>query len=387
MCVGLVPLPERPRPRAHLRGLVCPFAQDYSATSPKSSQAIASFLKQYYSPKDLSHFQDKYDLPDKPITKVVGDNDASRPGVEADLDVEYIAATGRNVDTWFVYTDETANGGQEDFVTWVVGQLNTTDSPWVHSVSYGDVESTIGDAYKARLSMEFQKFGISGRSVLVAAGDNGVGCADGTFAPDWPTSSPFVTSVGGTESGLTSLTEKVWPDGGGGFSDFYAQPSYQTAAVAKYLASGKAPAAHYFNKTSRAYPGATPPRARGRPPTQVGTLLPHTAARTDVAAFANDVVIVYRGIPMPVAGTSCATPMFAGVVAALNDVRFNAGRSSLGFLNPLLYKIGAEHPTAFQDITDGSNPQGECPGFEATTGWDPASGWGSPNFAALQKLV
>ena len=89
----------------------------------------------------------------------------------------------------------------------------------------------------------------------------------------------------------------------------------------------------------------------------------------------------------PAVGTSCATPISAGVIAALNDVRFNAGRPPLGFFNPLLYKIASEHPGAMHDITEGSNPHGECPGFDAGKGWDPVTGWGSPDFGVLKTLV
>ena len=111
---------------------------DYSATNSKNSQAVAGFLGQFYSPDDLEDFQKAYKVPVKPITKVVGKNNAERPGIEADLDVEYISAIGRNVDTWFISTSTCSNGSQEDFLSWITLQVNTTDSPWVHSISYGD---------------------------------------------------------------------------------------------------------------------------------------------------------------------------------------------------------------------------------------------------------
>jgi len=55
-------------------------------------------------------------------------------------------------------------------LTWIVGQVNTTNSPWVHSVSYGDDESTVDPDYRQRIKVELMKFGVSGRSVLVASG-------------------------------------------------------------------------------------------------------------------------------------------------------------------------------------------------------------------------
>ena len=330
---------------------------EYVSTNQTNSQAVAGFLKQYFSPDDLEKFQKKYSLPVRPISKVVGENKPDDAGVEAELDVQYISATGRNVSTWFISISTYANHGQEDFLSWVVGQINTTDSPWVHSASYGDDENSIDEAYLSRCDSEFMKFGVSGRTVLFAAGDSGVDCKglQEKFNPMWPASSPYVTTVGGT----TSL-KSVWSDGGGGFSNFFAIPEYQYDIVQAYLKSGEAPKTKHFNSSSRAYP--------------------------DVSAFSTDFVIEYDGIPFPVSGTSCAAPTFAGLVASLNDVRLNRGQPTLGFLNPLLYqKLQGK---GFFDVTEGANGGGLlCPGFKAIDGWDPASGWGNPNFGLLADLV
>lgn len=327
----------------------------YISSSPLNSQAVASFLKQYFNPDDLLKFQQKYNVTKNPIAKTEGENDPQNPGIEAELDVEYITATGRNVTTWFISISRTANKGQEDFLYWIMQQVNDTTSPWVHSLSYGDYEVSIPADYQSRSDMEFMKFGISGRSIMIASGDEGVHCRKRKYVPEWPTCSPYVTSVGGT----TSLTE-VWSDGGGGFSNTFPIPNYQKAIVEEYLKSGKAPPTKYFNTSGRAYP--------------------------DVSAFAVDFDIVVNGESAAVDGTSCATPTFAGVVSCLNDVRLNNGQNTLGFLNPLLYLVLKGR--GFFDITEGSNSGvGGCPGFDAIPGWDPASGWGSPNFGLLSELV
>ena len=327
----------------------------YTSTSSKNSQAIASFLKQYFSPEDLAKFQEQFNLPNKPITKIVGDDKPADPGIEANLDVQYISATGRNVDTWFVYTNKLANHGQEDFLSWIIAQVNTTDSPWVHSASYGDVESSIAPDYLFRVDTEFMKFGVSGRTVLFASGDSGVACsAAGTFSPSWPASSPHVTTVGGTVS-----LDTVWSDGGGGFSNMYTMPDYQKSTVEAYLKSGEAPPTKYFNVSGRAYP--------------------------DVSAYSVGFEIVIDGDTTEVDGTSCAAPTFSGILSLLNDVRLLKGKSTLGFLNPLLYQqIKGQ---GFFDIQFGNNGAGVCEGFKAIKGWDPASGWGSPNFGLLRYIV
>ena len=367
---GIKEFPERPRVLAK-KGVnsdgdlgVTPqsIAKDYNtsgyvSTNPGNSQAVAGFLKQYFNPSDLGKFQSKYDLPVRPITKVVGENKQGDAGAEAELDVQYIGATGRNVSTWFVSISTYANNGQEDFLSWVVGQVNTTESPWVHSASYGDTETSIARDYLTRCDTEFMKFGVSGRSVLFAAGDSGVDChgLQEKFNPMWPASSPYVTTVGGT----TSL-KSVWGDGGGGFSNFFPTPEYQYDIVQTYLKSGKAPDTKHFNQSGRAYP--------------------------DVSAFSTDFLIEYDGLPFPVSGTSCAAPTFAGIVSSLNDVRLNMGKPTLGFLNPLLYQT--LQGKGFFDVTEGNNGGGVfCPGFKAIDGWDPTSGWGNPNFGLLAELV
>ena len=286
----------------------------YVSKNSKNSQAIAGFLEQYFSPDDLKSFQTQYNIPLKPIVKVIGKNEPGDPGMEASLDVQYISSTGRNVDTWFVSVAKNANGKQEDFMTWLLELINNTDSPWVHSVSYGDYEKTIDSKYMERVEQEFMKLGVSGRTVIFASGDDGTSCSlthGGKFEPMWPASSPYVTTVGGT----VSMTE-CWDHSGGGFSNVYQTPAYQKHALETYLKSGLAPDDKYFNKSGRAYP--------------------------DLSVFAVNFDIVIFGIPWPVDGTSCAAPTTAGIISLLNDVRLNKGQSTLGFINPKLYELAGK---------------------------------------------
>ncbi len=231
----------------------------YTSTNPQNSQAVAAFVEQYFDPSDLRMFQKKFNLPLKPITKIVGRNSPSKPGSEDTSDVEYISATGRNVDTWFIYVDSGF------FLSWIVAQVNTTNSPWVHSVSYGAEERKTNRDYLTRVDNEFMKFGVSGRTVLFASGDGGVQCLNGIFNPEWPGSSPHITSVGGTigmdtvwaegggtismdtvwaEGGGTISMDTVWAEGGGtismdtvcaegggGFSNVFSMPDWQKAVV------------------------------------------------------------------------------------------------------------------------------------------------------------
>lgn len=86
-----------------------------------------------------------------------------------------------------------------------------------------------------------------------------------------------------------------------------------------------------------------------------------------------------------IAGTSCSTPAVSGIVGLLNDLRLQAGKPVLGFLNPLIYA----NPDAFNDVTTGSN-QGcgfAADGWPATTGWDAVTGVGTPNYEKLAAVV
>ena len=74
-------------------------------------------------------------------------------------------------------------------------------------------------------------------------------------------------------------------------------------------------------------------------------------------ALQQNVQIVVNGRTEPVGGTSCAAPIWAGIISLLNNERFQAGKGPLGFLNQILY----ENPSAMTDIVKGSNPYMCCP--------------------------
>jgi len=334
--------------------------------SPNTSQAVAQFLGQYYSQGDLDEFFDLFFTPargDAPT--VVGPNDQA-PGMEASLDIEYIMSIGAKISTQF-WSNEEQSSNQEPFLDWMLYVNNDTNAPILFSVSYGDTEKSRSLSYCNRVNAEFIKAGARGISILFAAGDSGVGnggpCKK--FVPDYPASSPYITTVGGTQLGLfESGEEVVWPDGGGGFSNYWPRPSYQDDAVNDYLqnAGSNLPSESVFNVSGRAYP--------------------------DVAALASGFIVVINRIPTPgVGGTSCATPTFSGVISLLNDLRLSQGKSPLGFLNPWLYQQGAENPQIFNDITSGSNPACGTDGFPAIKGWDASSGWGSPLYDAMSQVV
>ena len=83
-------------------------------------------------------------------------------------------------------------------------------------------------------------------------------------------------------------------------------------------------------------------------------------------------------------GTSCSSPTFAAFVVLLNDQLLKKGEAPLGFLNHLIYQYGQ---IAFNDVTTGSNPGCGTKGFQAAQYWDPATGFGTPNWPEWLNLV
>jgi len=342
---------------------------DAVGTQKNNSQSVAQWLEEYFNMADLDEFFALLlpsALGNKPST--VGPNGWGA-GIEASLDIEYIMATGQHIPTLF-WSNGGLTKGQEPFLKWIAALNALSEPPLVVSVSYGDDEDSLSADYMIRIDQEFQKAGVRGVSILFASGDSGVGgsfvdkCKK--FVPDFPASSPSITAVGGTAmSGLIENGHEIVNDlSGGGFSNVFAMPAYQTVAVQNYLTTmaKKLPPKNLWNATGRAYP--------------------------DVAALSSSFLVVCNLIPVPgVAGTSCATPTISGIVALLNDLRIANNKPPLGFLNPLLYKLGANSSPALNDITQGSNPGCGTNGFEATRGWDPSSGWGSFDYTQWAKIV
>jgi hypothetical protein len=95
-----------------------------------------------------------------------------------------------------------------------------------------------------------------------------------------------------------------------------------------------------------------------------------------------------------IGGTSAGTPLLAGGVALADQALRRAGRSGIGFANPLLYAVAhsASATSAFTDVTVGFNdlfatrgdPLGCC---SAAVGYDDASGIGQVNVAALTSAA
>ncbi|KAJ5273032.1 hypothetical protein N7478_008157 [Penicillium angulare] len=268
-------------------------------------------------------------------------------------------------------------------------QCGVYDPPNVISISYGSAEADLPIAYQRRQCNEFMKLGMRGVSVIVASGDSGVAGRDGDptpsnclgdkgqiFAPDFPASCPYMTAVGATyipTGGNAKDHQEVavsrFPSGGG-FSNIYERPDWQSKAVEDYFSKAKPDYPYYESVNNKSF------GANGGIYNRIGRGYP------DVSAVGDNVVIYNKGLPTSIGGTSASAPVFAAILTLINEERLAAGRSTVGFVNPTLY----ENPDAFFDITKGNNSGCGTPGFYAAEGWDPVTGLGSPNYPALLKV-
>ncbi len=363
-----------------------------AANAKTVGQTVLGLIGQTFLQSDVDLFVNKFGLPRASVAEVGTGSDY---GNEAALDVQWMLATsiGANaslatqIKTTFLNFD-----GYSAFMDWVQYISSHEDVGSVHSASYDDQEYATDKDYQVRLNQEFQKAGVRGMSLFVASGDNGTGCRGDSrnpkckwFSPDYPASSPYITSVGGTslqsQSQSQSQSQGLFTGhgddqpvfgasfSGGGFSFTAPRPDYQAKHVDSYLktASAQLPAASYWNRTGRGYP--------------------------DMAGPFQYYPTFTKGKLDNLAGTSGAAPVVAGLFTRVNFVRAQQGRPPLGFVNLLAYN----NPSAFLDAVGGRNDgtplDSSCEeescgkGFVAIKGWDPVTGLGVPQYDKLVRIA
>jgi kumamolisin len=268
-----------------------------------------------------------------------------------DIEVSASVAPGAKI---VVYFAPNTDQGFIDAVT--TAAHDTTLRPSIISISWGGPESSWPTQARNSLNSACQDAATMGVTVFVASGDSGAadGSSNGALEVDFPSSSPYVIGCGGTKlaiNGSVISSEVTWNElsadegaTGGGVSEVFTLPSFQS--------------------------GATVPAA---PNGFKGRGVPDVCGDADPAS-GYDVLV--DGESTVIGGTSAVAPLWAGLVARINQ---SIGKPA-GYLNPLIYSANAVAGTSaeFHDITSGSNG-----GYSAAPGWDPCTGLGSPNGAAL----
>jgi kumamolisin len=342
---------------------------------------------------DLTSFASCFGLSVPPVRGFgVGLKHALPPGGEATLDVEVLDAAAPGLKGIDVY--ETKPSASATLRALTSPLQNRGFKPQVISASLGlcepDVFLAIGLKGLRSVEGSLAMAAGSGISFLASSGDQGsADCVDLTGAPiarlsvNYPSSSPWVTGVGGTNFALTPANtiaaQIVWNDtslqpgaaGGGGTSQLFKRPSYQKGTV---------------TKDRRFLP-------------DVSMLADIAPGYTVFCSATPDCVNSESTNPwQTVGGTSAATPLLAGGLAVVDEALRLNGRQGVGFANPLLYKIGrnrALRGLVFSDVQEFSNDIGPfitrshrslgC--CKAGPGFDRASGWGSVNVAGLTSAA
>jgi subtilase family serine protease len=391
----------------------------YNSGYNGSGQTIAIVGQSAVDPQDLANFQTAIGVPinPQPLFLIPGTGPStfvSGDETESDLDLEYASAMAPGATVAFYYVGP--NGGG------VFGSLEyviDNDLAQIISISYAGCEPVLGSGY---MDAELEQAAIQGQTVIAAAGDHGAtACEEYMSSPvtqkqtpavEYPASSPWVVGIGGTQfsaasvqknpinltywapsqdgglvdSALSYMPEEIWDDygwgltsAGGGVSIFEPRPLWQ-----------------------KGVPGITDGDWRLVPDislnsSDIGPGYLMCSGDTGFSRIAGSCADGFRNAAgyafNVIGGTSVATPIFAGLVALLNEAKgYTSGQ---GLINPTLYTLAANPTTyasAFHDITVGGNnctdlnvcgvgPQNTE--YMAGVGYDQASGLGSIDFANL----
>jgi subtilase family serine protease len=340
--------------------------------------------------------------------KGTGQEDKSAWAIEVALDVETSHAIAPDANILLVHTNNAETLGVQGFPNMMKAEDYVVKNHLadVISQSFGSAEEAFGSS-KSLLNLRyaFEDAQAAGVTVLASTGDDGtsnirktpVGKGGSTIdhpTVGWPASDPLVTAVGGTylctdpnagtdqprtpyaKPGIAAkcssssafnpggkFAEVAWTFSGGGFSSIFAKPSWQSPL----------PAGSSFTGTTRGIP--------------------------DVAFQASSATggLIYLSLPpdgtssnvdntgwYSIGGTSLSCPQWAGIVAIADQMN----GKPLGFINPALYKLGADparYAKDFFDVATGNTNQEDpnVPGYPSTTGWDAVTGLGTPNAANL----
>jgi subtilase family serine protease len=318
--------------------------------------------------RDLAAFDGKFGLPAaklKVTTTLAGAGAPYVAGTEEVEDTEIVHAIAPGATLDVVLVPDNAVAGPANFAAAVTGLVRVAiaQGAAVISISGSEGERFFTSAEVARINAALGQAADRRVTVVASSGDTGAISDKGPPRQvSLPASDPLVLGVGGTALNASYQTgayhgEMAWNAdtdvSAGGYSVLFGRPSYQDGI------------------------------------SRVGAMrgVPDVAANADsTTAMA---LTFTGGVLLPAQGTSAATPLWAAVIALADQA---AGRH-LGFVNPAIYRIArsADYHRAFHDVVTGDNsvlwPTGVFLGYEAGPGWDPVTGWGSPDAQVLVPLL
>jgi subtilase family serine protease len=312
--------------------------------------------------------------------------------IETSLDVEYAhaMAPGANIvlDVASTSSGNSINDAEAAAIAAYPGAI--------FSQSFGIPEIFLnhGNAGQVNQAVAMYAHGVTlGDTFLASAGDTGADFGFGVAMGNFPASDPLNTGVTGTQGLPYNATGTLMPCLStedelctSGLST-YSGPCVLGRTIPPNCTPVGYGGEQVWNEPSfGAATGGAPSLVFGVPSFQNGLGL--TARGPDVsynAAIDGGVLVVFGGLGFPVlfivGGTSAGSPQWAGIVALANQARATAGKGPIGALNPVLYSIyhSSRYSSDFHDITVGNDQLvGSSVGFSATTGYDLASGLGTP---------
>ena len=393
----------------------------YDAGHNGAGQSIAIMGQSAILTSDIENFQSAAKLPIKdPTVVVVPGSGASTiytgDESESDIDLEWSGAMAPGANLVFVYAGNNPNSGVFDSIQYAVDE----DLAPIISVSYGACETEFTAANILPYEATGQQAAAQGQTMIASSGDSGsTGCYGFTslttaqqeaLAVNYPASSAYVTAAGGTEiteatdvtgpyweaasgsdlltSALQYIPEVAWNDdllgglssSGGGVSALISRPAWQTGTIG----GTSIPAGSYR---------LVPDIALYSSPNYPGYLFCSSDSSNGVTqSCANGFRDESSKYLTVAGGTSFAAPVFAGMVALLNQAKGYTGGQ--GLLNPTLYALAANstiYEKAFHDTPTGSNNDctagstycSSTAGFSTGSGYDEVTGLGSVDLAKL----
>lgn len=339
---------------------------DFPANADGTGQCIAIIeLGGGFKPKDIqNYFKNTLKITPPRVIAISVDGahnkptgDANGPDGEVMLDIEVAGAVAHK-STLAVYFAPNTDQGFYDGIAAAIH--DSQNNPSVISISWGGPESSWSQQSLTEFNTLLEDAATLGVTVCIASGDNGStdGVTDNLQHVDFPASSPFALACGGTKLTATNnkyTSETVWNEtanqegsGGGGVSDFFAKPAFQSSANVPVSVNPS----HFAG--------------RGVP---------------DVSGDADPITgydVLVDGQASVIGGTSAVAPLWAGLTACINQI---LGKK-VGALSSLVYTQIAPVNGTFHDITTGDNGA-----YSAGPGWDACTGWGSPVGSAIVSAL
>jgi uncharacterized protein (TIGR03437 family) len=362
----------------------------YKAGIDGSGQKIAIIGSRSMNAADIAAFQARFNLPSKVPQSILvpgfpdpGQN-GSEPATETALDLEWAGAVARNADLLYVYSISPLLA--------IAYAIDQNLAPIV-SLSYAGCETLQAASSLTFFQQLAQQANAQGITWVAASGDTGAaGCdpngypiAQNGLAVSFPANIPEVVAVGGTQFDEQSAGGTYWnlinDANGSSAMSYIPERAWNESVTYGSLASGGGGASVIFPKPGwQTGPGVPADGVRDVPDVSL------------TAAVHDGYAINVSGLATVVAGTSAGTPVFAGILALVNQYLQATGtqpQARLGNINPVLYRLAQTNPGTFHDIAAGGNNvpcasgSPSCAngtvGYLAGPGYDLATGLGSPD--------